>query len=394
MSLQYDFIAGYDPSGDAQISGALILQAINQIEPLAHIGGIFYGDTAPDVVSNPRYARYIWLDSTSDRPVMKLWDDVALNWSASTIAASSIIATMLADYAVSVLNGAGNPKIAYRQNATADATKANNVLALDAAGQYVNVATVISLIANGALSLTKLDISAITNGYVLYKNSSGVLAGIDPASVFSVAAGSLPFTSIQDQGVGTLGYLLRIALDANGRYTPVAVTNSDKDAAGGLFPDNSIKIQRLYFTGAAARDKIQYDSVGNWLKKTPFYGAPTSGGTTVPDPTTGALLLAAHGLQLNGVAAVPRTLKCFLVNNSTELGYAVGDIVDAQALMTVGSGGEARVGVAVHADATNIYAAFGSQGAAVRTYKLVNKSTFAVDTIAPAKWDVYFYAEL
>lgn len=389
MPIQYDFLAGYDPSGDDQISGALILQAINQIEPLANIGGIIYGDTAPDVVSNPRFARYIWLDSTSDRPVMKLWDDVALNWSASTIAAGSIIATMLADYAVSVLNGSDNPKIAYKQNGTADATKANNVLVLDGAGQYVTVATVISLIAAGAINLNKLDISAITAGDLLYKNSSGALAGINPASIFSVAAGSVALTAIQDQGIGTLNYLLRIALDANGRYTPVAVTNSDKDASGGLFPDNSIKIQRLYYAAAALRDTIRFDGA-NWIKYTPLYAAPTTGGTTVPDPTTGALLYRAHGFNPN----VPRNIKCFLVCTAGNIGYSAGDIVDAQALMTVGSGGEARCGVAVHADDTNIYAAFGSQGAAVRTYKMVNKSTFAVDTITPGSWDVFFYAEL
>lgn len=390
--LQYDFLAGYDPSGDAQISGALILQAINQIEPLANIGGIVYGDTAPDVVSNPRFSRYIWLDSTSDRPVMKLWDDVALNWSASTIAAASIIATMLADYAVSVLNGSGNPKIAYRQNATADATKANNVLCLDGSGQYVNVATVISLIAAGALNLNKLDISGITAGDLLYKNSSGALAGIAPASVFSIAAGSVALTSIQDQGVGTLNYLLRIQLDANGRYTPATVTNSDKDAASGLFPDNSIKTERLYSAGAANRDTIRFDGT-NWVKKTPVYLAPTSGGTTLPDPVNGGILTVAHGL-----GAVPRTIKALLVCNSTDVGYAVGDTVDASSVICLTEAAEQIVGLTLYADATTIGlvccdGSAGGGGTASR-YRIMNKSTFIRATMDHTKWDVYFYAEI
>jgi hypothetical protein len=389
--LQYDFLAGYDPSGDAQISGALILQAINQIEPLANIGGIVYGDTAPDVVSNPRFSRYIWLDSTSDRPVLKLWDDVALNWSASTIAAGSIIATMLADYAVSVLNGSDAPKIAYKQNATADASKANNVLCLDGAGQYVNVATVISLIAAGAINLNKLDISGITAGDLLYKNSSGALAGIAPASIISIAAGSIPFTAIQDQGIATNNYLLRIALDANGRYTPVAVINEDKTAAGGLFPDNSIKIQRLYYAAAANLDTIRFDGT-NWVKKTPFYGAPTVGGTTVPAVAAGGILYAPHGL-----GAQPRTIECYLECGVNDIGYtaALAERVRADNLFILrAAAGEQMTAVTIGADATNIFAVFQVQSGAGAEYRLIDKATFARAAITPGSWNVKFYAEL
>lgn len=69
---QYDQQAGLDVSSLPSVSQSQLLQMINQSAPLSNIGFVlcFAGDAAgaagvgfPDVTNNPRFIRYIWIDT-------------------------------------------------------------------------------------------------------------------------------------------------------------------------------------------------------------------------------------------------------------------------------------------------------------------------------------------
>lgn len=126
-----------------------------------------------------------------------------------------------------------------------------------------------------------------------------------------------------------------------------------------------------------------------------FFGAPTSGGTTVPTPDDGGVVVASHGLT-----GSPNSFACYLVCNSTDAGYAVGDKVNAVSLMQRGGGGEIRIGCSVGVNSSQIFAVFAKEGSATRKYFLINKASFDITDntdsgeIDPAKWDVMLFAKV
>lgn len=166
--------------------------------------------------------------------------------------------------------------------------------------------------------------------------------------------------------------------------------NSDK--VSELFPPHSIRLLTLAVDGAVSGDILGFNGT-DWVPRTPIYLAPTTGGATIPDPSTGGILSVAHGL-----GATPRIRQCDLVCTSADAGYAAGDTVDAMNLIQRGAGGETRPGVTVGADASTIFAVFVKEGSATRKYFLPNKASFEITDSAdsgevdPAKWNVKFYA--
>lgn len=125
----------------------------------------------------------------------------------------------------------------------------------------------------------------------------------------------------------------------------------------------------------------------DWVKRTPFYGAPVTGGPTVPDPATGEMQSAAHGL-----GATPQNFRVYLECNSADLGYSVGDRVDASSLMFQNTGsGELSAAVSVMANSTSVVAVFRN-GGATSSYDLLDKSALTRGDIDRTKWNVKMFA--
>lgn len=126
---------------------------------------------------------------------------------------------------------------------------------------------------------------------------------------------------------------------------------------------------------------------GVWTRVSPFYGAPTSGGATVPVETSGGTLTAAHG-----VGTTPNNFRAILECNAADLNYAVGDRVDALSLMFLDSSvPEIMPAVTVFADASLVGVTFRDGGVGDE-YQLHNRSTFAKSPIQVSKWNVMLYA--
>lgn len=384
MSTQYDFVAGYDPSADVQITAAQLLQMVNQLSPLSNVGGVIVMSGAssahPDVTNNPRFVRYCWIDTqTAGSPVLKVYvgsggSDTYADWSALVIANDSITAAKLADYAVTVLNSDGDKKIAYNQDASADSTKANFVLRLDGNGQYVEVANLTTLIQATTINVNKLIAAAASNGQVLQYN--GTTNVFEPVTLS--VGGLISDNSITPQKLtnGTASYLLRAGSAGVAEYV------SNNDTVGGFLPNNSIIPARLYSAVPTAGNKLRHNGT-NWVEYTPCFKAPTSGGATVP---------AADGVQsvAHGLSSTPTNVKLILVANATDNGYASGDRVDGSYVWG-NNGGSFRVPVSVYADATYVYASWDNPST---SYQIVPKSGGNSAAIDPTKWNVYLYADI
>jgi len=385
MSAQFDFNPGIDISGLSSVTQAQLLQMVAQLAPLDNIGGVIVMSGAasahPDVTNNPRFARYLWIDTQSlPTTLLKMYDgsgDTYAAWVTTTIADSSITAAKLANYAVSILNGSGASKIAYKQDGTADATKSNYLVRLDAAGQYVEIVPAATVVNGVTINLSQLNVSAATNGYVLTYNSSLGAAVWTALSVSSlITAGSISYDKLLNGSALQAGYLMRA--NPSSPYDIQLVQNNDENATGNLFALRSLRLAVLSATGATASDSIRFDGT-NWTRFTPFYGAVG----VLPGSDTSISI--AHGL-----GAIPRVLVGYLKNISGGAlnGYAANDVVDLKALFVSGADKNA---LAISADATNITisANWGPN------YTIRPKGGGAASAIAAvANWSCYAYASL
>ena len=101
---------------------------------------------------------------------------------------------------------------------------------------------------------------------------------------------------------------------------------------------------------------------------TPAY---TSGVQTI---TSGGLLTLAHGLS-----NAPSHIRCNLYCSTGEGGWTAGDVIEAGSTMEYGGNN----GIAVYADATNIYVRYGS---ATTVFLPPNKSTGASFSATNSYW--------
>ncbi len=398
MSAQFDVLAGFDPSGQNQISGSQLLQMVNQIAPLSNIGGVIAMSGAanahPDVTNNPRFIRYIWLDTqTANVVLIKIYQgtapsDTYADWSTVAIADGSITATKLANYAVSILNASLASKIAYKQDGTADATKSNYLLRLDAAGQYVEVVDAATVFSPLTVALGQIFRAGAANGSVLQIDSSTGLPAWATLSISTlITDNSLSLSKLLYFDAGSSNFIL--AVNSIAPYDIKAVNNNCV-TNNTLLPIRSIPIDRLDATGAALRDNIRFDGT-NWVKKTPYFNAAAA--ATIPASNTGGIVSVAHGL-----GALPRRIGGYAVNINAEFGYVTGDIIDLANVMQTGNGGEVRLGVTVGADVTNVWAVFVLGGAAggAQGYRVARKDTYvpSATIMTTANWSVTLWAEL
>lgn len=333
MSQQYDFQTPVNVAALSSVSLSKFLEIINTLQPLSNIGGVIVKSGAsnahPDITNNARFIRYVWIDTqTADSPVLKIYvgtypSDTYADWQAVSIPDGTVTAAKLANSAVTILQSdEASKKIAYRYDAATSPTNANYLARLDANGQYLEVASAQTVI--NALTLDPAKISPGANGQVLAVSSiTGLPAWTTISTLITITVNTLALATLQYGTLATSRYILRIGDTSEnlGSYQVIAETNSDKDAIGGLFPDNSIKVSRLYDAAAAAGQLIKYNAA-NWVAQKSVYISPD----TAIVATSQILAATAHGL--NGA---PEFSNIFLVNKGNASGkahgYAVGDIV-------------------------------------------------------------------
>jgi len=107
---------------------------------------------------------------------------------------------------------------------------------------------------------------------------------------------------------------------------------------------------------------------------------------------------ASHGFANSGGGIVPSYVRCVIVNQSTDAGYAAGDEVDASCVYSYGNfngqGAVALPAFTVGANATSVFVAYSIDTATGTNslFNVFNKSTGAFTAIDASKWKIKFYA--
>jgi len=350
MAVEKDILAGLDLSSITSPTKAQVIQAINQLAPLANKGFLIVSDTEPDVASNSRYTRYLWIDITDPTlPNVKAYSTSGGGtWISTGLAADAVIQAYIGQYEVSIYDTDGSTKkISLKGHtggvATVDGTKVGYILRIDSAGSAVEIAPLSTILTSGVVPITA--IAAGTNNQFLRMDGTTVtwetVSPVDEISDETIALAKL-------DGDGNANYLIvQNSTGAGITAKSVDTMISSYLSAGGL------ALSKIAQSSATTGQVIQW-SGSAWAPAslangtTEFFSAESSTGTL---NTAGAHTFGAHGLS-----GIPRNLRLVMVCKVTNLGYSVNDEVEAEAFFADASSNEdGRPIMHVYADATNIY---------------------------------------
>ena len=379
MSLQYDVNAGLDPSALVSITQAQLLQMIQRIAPLSNIGGIISQaatsaassltegvNGAPDVTNNPRFARYVWLNTFTSPSTRYVY--VAPNWVTSTVSVGSINNAEIsatAEIAVSKLAD-GAP---------------NEIIATAADGITVNWTSVASLLSalNDSVPLTSIDDTTAVGAESFLRRVGSTISWktfIETVTTIQAALSGVSPAIFTPGSNNTL-------LGTNG--SGVVAFNTPAN----ILANNSITLALLAGGGGALNDILKFDG-SNWIKVTPTLrlvaGDASNSGLITPTTGTGLLSGVAHAFN-HGLVTVPKLWTVVAVKNATaapEAGYNENDEVEIHGVF-------ARVGnliaVTTSADATAVYISFNDNDLEVS-----HKTTGVQTVITEANWFLKVYA--
>lgn len=310
MAAQYDFSSGLDISGLTSVTQAQLMQMVNQLAPLSNIGGIIWGSTTPDVVGNPRFARYIWIDTTATPATIKVWSGAA--WVPGSIGTGSIsLATQIADNI-----------IPFSKFLKSEAT-ANQVLHKNSTNTAFEFVAPVSLFAAGDIAVNKLSIAgAVAGQFLRYTAAGGVSWNTyDPTGDVS----ALPVNKL---AVGSASQILRI-----NPTTGLAEWVSNDDATSSLLAPGGglvgINVSKLAASGSASGDLLKSNGT-NWVKATPAFNIFESNSYIDCDIDLSALITAGFKAVVHGFSAKPKSInlvvRCLADDAATA--YVASDFID------------------------------------------------------------------
>lgn len=331
MALQYDFIAGLDCSALATLTQAQLLQMINQLAPLSHIGGVIYmnggGGTAhPDVTNNPRYARYIWMDTYTSPPTPKYYDltggtDTYADWVATVVAANSITTVMLQDAVVT------SGKMS-RVNPAGGNWAARWICRVNAAGTAVEFCNPNAIFAASEVPLSAINDSLAPGAVNSFLRSDGAGNKAFAQVAFNDLTGTLAVNQITPNAADNYFHVTY-----GGQSVWMASNNTN------LFNQNDLALSKLAAGGATNGAMLKYNSgTGVWEPLT-F--------TSTVDPAGALPAFGSYALReiVTGLGATPRFMRMVAENIDTnDANYSVGDEVDVLSIIRrtnrVDSGGD------------------------------------------------------
>lgn len=350
MAAQFDLVPGFDPTGLPNVTAIQLYNMVAQAYGLPNIGGVIKQSTPPDVVNNPRFKKYIWVDDTDEPPLQKVWDEDAQDWVNNTVDVGSVNNSKISDVSILKLSleGIGAPQAGQllRVNSTEDGIELWTLELADNSVDLSKIALInpgedqVLQYRNGALSLQTLDVIDL-----IPANSLGVnkLASGPNNSVLATV-----------NGVATW-------------------TNSTE----AIIADDSI-----------ALDKLNDDGVANYAVIRKKTGAGT-GFETAVDPKihiSSALTLNPGGIVTSnhGLGGIPDQVIAFAECIDAVGNYAVGQRFQISA--TWGGGGD-RPAVSVWSSTTQVGVTLGNANVT-----FLNRTTGAFVTVSAADFVTYFKA--
>jgi hypothetical protein len=379
--VQYDLLPGLDLSGLAgSITKGQITQAIAQVKPLSNVGGILLfsslsGTVWPGTTNNPRFKRYLWLDSNTTPPTLRKYDqgggDAFANWPAQTVSAATITPTELAAHKEALdrmFNSSG-----------IDVLQALKLLRVDAAGQFIEIVSLATILSAGSVPLTALNSSGAFANYILARNAGNAAAWVvfDPA--LHIIDGTIALNKLVYGGGGQLGYIVR----ASPSTGILELAAND----GTVLADDSVTLIKLDTAGALGLQIPQRNAANSatvWT--TPLFSKEYD----QTKAESGYALDTPYSF-MHGLTAVPKQYKITLKCTSTDNSYAVNDEIDINDL--VNSTG-ANVWRAYHTsmDSAEIVVVFSSIFTASIDARTLVKGTYgslgALKLSATTKWQL------
>jgi hypothetical protein len=372
--VQFDKVSGLDFSGLASVTAVELLQSINQLAPLANIGGVIVLDGSvyfPGVTANPRFKRYIWIDTQGGTAVAKIYDqsgaDTYAAWVDIAISDGSVTTAKLADLSVTV------GKIAVGT--------ARFLLRTNAAGTAVEFVNPNSIFAAGDIEVDKLGhTGAPASVCYLKKDAAGTKSWANPSFADFPAGTTLAQSQISPSA--TNGQVI-------GTVAGIAAWAHIKD----LIPIGSeIPITKVDGSGAAAYQVLRKNAGNTALE----YGTlPINRYYTFDAGNLGAILPSAAATGAvnfaHGLGAFPVLVKCVLRCINAELGYVAGDETPFESVYDNPVADQrGRPCFSYAYDATNVTLFALNSAAGDRI--MLRRDTGAPTAMTDANWRVRIYA--
>ena len=109
---EYDLIKGIDMTGSTSVTATKLNQLVDNGTAAGGKGMLIYASSTPDIANNPRYSRFIWLNTNYDPPIPFAYKTNGAYWTnitaISSIAAGSVVEASIAANAVTTTKIADN----------------------------------------------------------------------------------------------------------------------------------------------------------------------------------------------------------------------------------------------------------------------------------------------
>lgn len=265
----YDITPGIDLSGVTSVTAAQLNQLVNRAVAATNKGFIVYGASTPDTANNVHQKRYLWLDSSSMPPAIKVYNTNTSTWVPQPVTTGSISTNELA--ANAVISG----KVA------ANAIWSTNIVNEEIAAEDIASGSIISrhLFQGDTVSNMHLATRSIEGGY------GGKLA-LATLTHTNIAAGTIQGFNLAAQTI-TSNYI----------------------AAGQVFEAHIAPTNIT--TALLKNDAVQTDKITN--------GAVTA--AKIADNT-----ITTNKLETNIVASLPRAWGAFDAAGTLLRGYGITSV--------------------------------------------------------------------
>lgn len=385
MTLQSsDFQPGLDLSSLSSVTQAQLMQALAQLLPLSNMGGVIFQagtslaasitqatNGAPDVTNNPRFARYIWLNTyaaATSQPTPYYYNTLDSKWYSTSIAALTITnAEISASAAIAVTKLAtGTARFLVRTNAAGTAN------------EFVNPN---SILTNNDVPLIALEQGAAPADAFLRRVSGGSSWQSFTSTLAAIqnALTGVPVTAL---AAGANNTLL-----GTGSGGVVAM-----DTPNNLIPNLGLNLGKLAAGGASARQLMQWDGSA-WSPVTPSLQINGTLAVSTTGYDAGVTLSVGSMTFLHGLGATPKLVRVVAVLQSPDgtstasNTYSPGDEIDIMGLESSAN----NPAFSIMANSTTIDIAYRATGAPALLVK-ARASAFAAGAIDETLWTFKVYA--
>jgi len=336
-----DLSKGLDLTSRTTVTASQLNQLVDAGTLRTNRAALLLTNAAPNVVANPRYTNWIWLDQSSIPFVLKAWNANSNAWIAVSFGTNAITTAQIGD------------------------------------GQVTTVK-----IANGAVTTDKLGDNSVTEAKIVAGQVSASKMANNAITTLSITNGAVTTEKLAVNSVNTTN-VVDGSITSN--KIAAATITSDKFAPGAIgaasIEDNSITGIKIV-TGAIGTTNIANSAVttnkisfGMWL----------STNQTVAIPAAAATATLTHTFP-----AQPQSVNVVLVCTSADLGYSVGDEIHILSAIN-NAGADDYPMITYSVTAAGITFTRGSTSTATSNF-INRKDTGVPDDIVTTSWNIKYYA--